>query len=563
MLLLFSTCYAQSVPNGSFTSNLDGWSHSGTLSHRIGDSSNPGYARLETEEDPEWMESSSFLVTRHLLDWEVRDGSYDWEIRSLGSAQLSGSHSPGSSWGSRSVDVSGLCGARVTFYASLGGEDARTDLDTFTLTGTICAQYLDSDIDGLCELGIDLDHDGDCADDDEAGDVVVDCDDSDPNVYPGAYEIPCDNIDQDCDGLDGEGPDADLDGYSACLDCDDTDAAIYPGASEVPDDGIDSDCNGADTIICYLDGDEDGVGGVSVLQDAGVCDAGAGEVSVGGDCDDTNAAIYPGASEVPDDGIDSDCNNVDATACFVDQDRDGFGDEPILAGDGVCDGFAGEQDHGGDCDDGDRTVYPGAVELPDGLDNDCNGLIDDFVDSDGDGLGDEAEELFDTDPDDPDSDGDGLSDGDEVALGSDPLSSDSDGDGVCDGAEGVSDSDGDGDPDLLDDDDDGDGVPTATEAPGGMPVDTDGDGLPDHLDLDSDDDGVADADEPDTDSDCDGVVDRLDGAADGPCAFVPGQRAPAPDPESEVGCACAQGGVPGGVVLWLGLLVALRRRSER
>ncbi len=56
-------------------------------------------------------------------------------------------------------------------------------------------------------------------------------------------------------------------------------------------------------------------------------------------------------------------------------------------------------------------------------------------DSDMDGLADEDEAIYGTDPDNPDSDGDGLSDGDEVERGSDPTERDSDGDGVPDGDE--------------------------------------------------------------------------------------------------------------------------------
>jgi Lamin Tail Domain/Putative metal-binding motif len=52
----------------------------------------------------------------------------------------------------------------------------------------------------------------------------------------------------------------------------------------------------------------------------------------------------------------------------------------------------------GDCDDGDATVYPGAWELADGLDNDCNGTVDDFGDDvDGDGYGTNAGDCDDDD----------------------------------------------------------------------------------------------------------------------------------------------------------------------
>ena len=79
---------------------------------------------------------------------------------------------------------------------------------------------------------------------DEDGDgfgVRDDCDDTDPDVWPGAPD-PCDDVDQDCDG--GDGTDADEDGFSTCQqDCDDDNADVYPLAEEVSNE-IDDDCDG-------------------------------------------------------------------------------------------------------------------------------------------------------------------------------------------------------------------------------------------------------------------------------------------------------------------------------
>jgi len=81
----------------------------------------------------------------------------------------------------------------------------------------------------------------------------VDCDDADPQVHPGTYEI-CDGKDTDCDGtVPWIERDADEDGWMYCEgECDDTDPAVNPGVEEVCDNGIDDDC---DQFMDLLDPD--------------------------------------------------------------------------------------------------------------------------------------------------------------------------------------------------------------------------------------------------------------------------------------------------------------------
>ena len=117
------------------------------------------------------------------------------------------------------------------------------------------------------------------------------------------------------------------------------------------------------------------------------------------DCDDADAAVFPTADEVCD-GIDNNCDlnideasAIDAVTVYVDADSDGYGSEASSTT--ACDPPPGFIEAGGDCDDGDSTSYPGAVEVCDGADNDCNGSVDDApvdaaswrLDADGDGYG--------------------------------------------------------------------------------------------------------------------------------------------------------------------------------
>ena len=98
------------------------------------------------------------------------------------------------------------------------------------------------------------------------------------------------------------------------------------------------------------------------------------------DCDDTDDAVYPGATELCD-GIDNDCNKyVDDGLMqdyYADADGDGWGNVALISTD--CQVPAGYTDNPGDCDDTDDTVYPGTTEVCDGVDNDCDGSIDEYV----------------------------------------------------------------------------------------------------------------------------------------------------------------------------------------
>src|SRR4029079_15368586 len=91
---------------------------------------------------------------------------------------------------------------------------------------------------------------------------LLECDDADASVHPGAIEV-ADGLDQDCDGLVDEGTaaaDDDGDGLSEDQgDCDDADPKVHPGAPEIAD-GVDDDCDGlVDEATDVSDDDGDGV----------------------------------------------------------------------------------------------------------------------------------------------------------------------------------------------------------------------------------------------------------------------------------------------------------------
>jgi putative metal-binding protein len=71
-----------------------------------------------------------------------------------------------------------------------------------------------------------------------------DCDDNNPNIHPGAVDVPDNNVDEDCDGVLGVNLDRDHDGINRPADCDDTNPRIKPGLPEVRGNRVDENCDG-------------------------------------------------------------------------------------------------------------------------------------------------------------------------------------------------------------------------------------------------------------------------------------------------------------------------------
>ena len=223
-----------------------------------------------------------------------------------------------------------------------------------------------------------------------------DCDDEDANINPGEIDGSADpygepDDDADCSGRRDDGDtDDDGDGYSETQgDCDDTDEALNPDQPEV-NDGADNDCNGC---VDDLDSDGDGwtecPGGYPPIECPDLFAGGTFTIQEPYDCGEGDNLIYPCATEYLYNGVDEDCNGFDE----CDADNDGYTaefDEDGLDFDKEACEFPDSEP---DCDDNNDKVNPGSVEgdpetggVADGLDNDCNGTVDDpWSDEDGDG----------------------------------------------------------------------------------------------------------------------------------------------------------------------------------
>lgn len=299
-----------------------------------------------------------------------------------------------------------------------------------------------AELESLTDCKSDFDLDG-YGDDTVVAPVLAgtDCDDGNPQAYPGASDVVGDSVDQNCDGPDGVDLDGDTYASKASLgtDCDDLSSDTFPGSAgsdsaslcmkdsdndgygdDSPGTGIEpgSDCNdnsgsinagAADTTVNSVDENCDGIDG----QDAD-SDGFAAGTSPGQDCDDTDVNAFPGAAEAES-----------LTACMRDADGDGWGDATASA----------TFTSGNDCADDSASTFPGSAEN--------ESTIACMRDQDNDGFGDDGAGII--GPAFPPGATSGQ-DCNDTLFGQNPNAEDSIGDTIdqnCDGSDGV-DFDGDG-----------------------------------------------------------------------------------------------------------------------
>ncbi|MBM76498.1 MAG: hypothetical protein CMK59_13915 [Proteobacteria bacterium] len=257
----------------------------------------------------------------------------------------------------------------------------------------------------------------------------LDCNDSTPQIASSAVEI-CDQLDNNCDGNIDENvtqtfyADNDNDGYGdpnavmeLCslqegttndnTDCNDSSDQSHPYAPEICDE-LDNNCDGNIdenvTQTFYADNDNDGYGDPNAVME--LCSLQEGTTSNNTDCDDIDYYVQPNAPETCD-GVDNDCDGYiddedpdldtsSANTYYQDADGDFFGnpDSFVL----MCTRPNDYVSNFHDCNDEDPNIHPQASEICDGIDQNCNTIADEaiqslfYLDSDGDGYGDPEQE---------------------------------------------------------------------------------------------------------------------------------------------------------------------------
>ncbi|MBA2321387.1 MAG: putative metal-binding motif-containing protein, partial [Deltaproteobacteria bacterium] len=297
-----------------------------------------------------------------------------------------------------------------------GGDDA----DPQGASSGEISSFPDADLDGFGRTGAAATQVCDIVPGISANDD--DCNDTAAAINPDALEV-CDaaDVDEDCTGTADDGDpgavgmntfyqDADADGFGDAgrppvlqcdvepglseddTDCDDALAFVNPDAPEICDAvDRDEDCDAladdddlqgpeGNATTFYDDADADGFGLDASAREG--CDAQGNEVATGGDCDDADAGVNPGESEVCDPAdTDEDCDlgaddadpegAIGTSTFFPDDDSDGFGDETAAGREG-CQATGAEVADSSDCNDDSAEAFPGALEQCNGQQDNCS-----------------------------------------------------------------------------------------------------------------------------------------------------------------------------------------------